>query len=149
MLGIVEWTSHSIHMVFLNLVFPKFPEPFTYTPSWIVHVYLAFGYLGISSQLSLTLDLMYMYNLPAIYIYKLLAYLYSKLLSFIKICIEIIEYDESRWLTCPYSFLCFTKNINKLLALGSIIIMGQVLLIAGFYYLWLTIVILMLILAMV
>ena len=50
MLAIVEWTSHQTHAVFLNIVIPKLPEISTYTPSWIVEVYLMLGYLGITTS---------------------------------------------------------------------------------------------------
>lgn len=149
MLAIVEWTSHQTHAVFLNFVFPKFPELSTYTPSWIVEVYLLLGYLGITTQLALTLDLIYIYNLPAIYMYKILAFSYSKLLSSIKFCLQITEYDHERWLTCPYSFLKYRPRSNKILAIAIIIVLAQILVIVIFYYLWLTLVILMLVMSMV
>lgn len=112
-------------------------------------MYLGLGYIGVSSQLSLTLDLMYIYNLPAIYAYKLLAFVYSCLIEMIKFCLRVYQNDLDRWLTCPYLFLKKTKPINKFVAFGFVIVLSQILLIVGFYYLWLTLVILMLIFAIV
>ena len=149
MLAIVEWTSHQTHAVFLNIVIPKLPEISTYTPSWIVEIYLMLGYLGITTQLALTLDLIYIYNLPAIYMYKILAFSYSKLLKSIQFCLQIISYDQERWLTCPYQFLTYRPATNKIIATVLLIILGQILIIVVFYYLWLSLVILMLVLSMV
>jgi hypothetical protein len=100
MLGIVEWVSHQTHVIFLSFVFPSFPELSTYTPSVIVIIYLMIGYLGVSAQLSLTLDLIYIYNIPAIYIYKILAKVYSTLIKAIKYLLKIIQYDHNKWITC-------------------------------------------------
>jgi hypothetical protein len=51
----------------------------------LCYLYLLFGYLGISSQLALTLDLLFLANLPTILIYRLLARLYQLLLKYASI----------------------------------------------------------------
>lgn len=107
------------------------------------------GYVGLTSQLALTLDLIYIYNLPAIYMYKILAFSYSKIIIVIQFCLQVIQYNHKRWLTCPYPFLSYASpSVNKFVATGAVIILGQVLVIVAFYYMWLTLVILMLVLAM-
>lgn len=105
--------------------------------------------MGLTAQLSLTLDLIYIYNLPAIYIYKILALSYSKLLNAIKFCKEVIDYDHTKWLTCQYPILLKTHNINKLIGYGAILVLIQILLIVGFYYIWLALVIIVLMCLMV
>lgn len=115
----------------------------------IVLVYLILSYLGITAQLSLTLDLIYLYNLPTIYMYKILALSYSKLLTGLNFCLQVFEYDQSRWLTCRYKFLIKTERINKVISIGLILALGQVLVIVAFYYLWLAVVIIFLLLLIV
>ena len=56
----------------------------------ICYIYLVFGYIGLSSQIILTVDLIYVFNLPTIYIYKLLAKVYKLLIKLMAIIKDIL-----------------------------------------------------------
>lgn len=149
MLGMAEWVSHRTHLVFLSLVLPRVPDLATLTPPSVVLVYLLLGYLGLTAQLSFTLDLLWLYNLPAILIYKLLALSYSRLLSAISLCLKVLSYDHTRWFTCEYPWILRYRNIAKSIGYGLTALLLQVLLIVGFYYVWLVFVITVLFVFMV
>lgn len=150
MLAVVEWTSRQTHAGFLRVLLPGLKRGLeSYTPAWVVDVYILLGYVGLTSQLALTLDLIYLYNLPTIYMYKLLTYSYSRLLNTLTLSLQVLTHSPEKWLTCPYPILArLPPQTNKLIALGTAIVLGQILVVVGFYYLWLACVILGVVLVM-
>ena len=52
-------------------------------------------------------------------------------------------------MTCPYPILIQTFRINKIVGIGLAVVLTQILLIVGFYYLWLALVIVILVFLMV
>lgn len=90
--GGVVTATHHVHHWFLSLVLPLPDYSQALADSvtlrvGLCYLYLLFGYLGISSQLALTLDLLFLANLPTILIYRLLANLYQLLLK----CASILK----------------------------------------------------------
>lgn len=154
-LAIVEYLSTQTHSVFLNLVLPSFPHltstsHYTANPTFsyfITTIYLYLSYIGLSAQLAFTIDLFYLYNLPTIYMYKLLTSAYSYLLAILTFLLKVYQYDQQNWLSCQYPILKFkgTENVNKLVAICGMVVLGQVLVIVAFYYIWLAFVIVFLV----
>jgi hypothetical protein len=93
------------------------------------------GALGLSSQISLLLDIIYYLTLPTRLIYKLLAYIYSRLVIVIPILYEFITKDSQSWISCVYP----KWMMGYYFRLAGIVI---IILLAGFmgvvvgYYLW-------------
>ncbi len=83
------------------------------------------------------------------FIYKALAWLYSRLLLSIRFCWQVVQYEPSRWLTCPYGFVTQHSEVCRVLGLGSLLVLAQLLVIVGFYYIWLALVIIVLVCVMV
>ncbi len=79
--------THHVHHWFIRLI-ADVPDLSNFIrSSYIIrlslcHLYLIFGYLGISAQLVLTVDLIYLCNLPTIFLYKFLAKAYKFLLKY-------------------------------------------------------------------
>jgi hypothetical protein len=92
--------SHNVHHWFIQFIATDVPDYSSllqssyYLKAILCYVYLLFGYLGLSSQIILTVDLIYLFNLPTIVIYKLLAKIYQFLIKYFKIVVEILTIDR-------------------------------------------------------
>lgn len=88
--------SHHVHHWFIRLItsVPDYSSVLKNSYDLkicLCYIYLIFGYMGFSSQIILTVDLIYLLNLPTIFIYKLLAKCYQYLKRYINIIINILK----------------------------------------------------------
>ena len=150
---IIVLVTHHVHHWFLRLI-ADIPDLSSFIRSsyiiklFLCHVYLIFGYLGISAQLILTIDLIYICNLPTIFLYKFLARAYKFLVRYFWLLIELLSKTEAQWLSCPYpSWLL--KDSLKVVYISCLPICGFLMMIIGFYYIWLAFVIITLKIGMV
>jgi hypothetical protein len=137
--------SHQVHHWFLQLIadVPDFSTALR--SSYLIklllcHLYLVFGYCGLSAQVTLTVDLIYLCNLPTIALYKLLAKTYQFLLKYFLILVELLTKSEARWLSCPYPSWML-RDSCKILYIACLPIFSFLMVVTAFYYIWLTFVI--------
>jgi hypothetical protein len=109
----------------------------------LCYIYIIYGYVGLSSQITLTVDLIYLFNMPTILIYKILARTYQFLLKITHIIKDILTINKEYWLTCPYPCLLLNDGI-KLVYIATVPIIFYLIIVTVFYYFWLTIVIVVL-----
>ena len=72
-------------MYYINIILP--------------YLFLFAGYFGLTMQISLVLDFMYLFNLPTILVYKLLTRIYTCILFFISYLKIRISSNPKKWLT--------------------------------------------------
>jgi hypothetical protein len=106
----------------------------------LFYLYIIYGYVGLSAQITLTVDCIYLFNMPTILIYKILAIIYQFLLRIVKVMNNLLSINEAYWLTCPYpSFLL--RDGMKIIYIAMVPVLAYLLIIIVFYYLWLAVVI--------
>lgn len=103
-------------------------------------MYILLGYLGITVQLALTIDIIYLFTIPTILIYRALASLYKYLLIVIGFFFEVLSRDFERWVSCPFPQIKKAPNCAKTFSLALLIIFVKVLLFVAFYYVWLAVI---------
>lgn len=142
---LIVLVSHQVHHWFLQLIadVPDFSN--TLRSSYAVklalcHLYLIFGYIGLSAQVTLTVDLIYLCNLPTIALYKLLAKAYQLLLKYLWVLVELLSKSEERWLSCPYPSWMLQDGC-KVVYICCLPILTFLMVVVAFYYIWLTFVI--------
>ena len=145
--------SHHVHHWFFSLAtdIPDLSQPLSNSLTFryfLCYLYIVFSYIGLSAQVTLTVDLIYLFNLPTILIYKAVARAYTLLGKTLKTLWQLFTRREETWLTCPYpSYLLSDKF--KIIFGGLILLLFYLLSILAFYYLWLAVVIVALRLIMV
>lgn len=106
----------------------------------LCYLYIIFGYVGLSSQITLTVDLIYVFNMPTIFIYKILAHLYQFLLKIVKIMTNLLTINKQYWLSCPYHPFLLSDGM-KIIYIAIIPLLAYLIIVIMFYYLWLAVVI--------
>lgn len=91
--------SHEVHRWFINFIIqvPEYSIKIQNIIAFrgiICYIYIIYGYIGLSSQITLTLDLIYLFNMPTILIYKLLARTYQFLLKITSIIKDILTINK-------------------------------------------------------
>ena len=144
-ISLIVLISHNVHHWFLQFIAPLPDYSIFLQESYslklgLCYLYLLFGYFGLSSQIVLTVDLIYFFNLPTIIVYKLLAKLYQLLMKGFKVIMDILTIEREFWITCPYNELLLSDSF-KIVCIAVLPILGFLIVVVVFYYLWLTLVI--------
>ena len=96
----IEFVSHQTHQKFISFLFPSFQEMMlTYRPSFLSVIIIFVNYLGITAQLALAMDFIFIFNLPTILLYKLLAKVYVLLLQYVEFLWQVMTRNKETWLT--------------------------------------------------
>lgn len=137
--SVAQWVSVEVHQYFLGQNGFSWGA-FDGQVEQITAVYILLGYMGITVQLALTIDIIYLFTIPTILIYRALASLYKYLLIVIGFLFEVLSRDFERWVSCPFPQIKKAPNCAKTFSLALLIIFVKVLLFVAFYYVWLAVI---------
>jgi hypothetical protein len=99
LINFIMIVSHQVHHWYLSIIIPNLPNYSQYLQDShlikliLIYTLLIAGYLGLSVQLNVTIDLIYLCNIPTILIYKLLAYIYNRTIRVIKFLYKLLTTD--------------------------------------------------------